>query len=59
MESIGTNFNHISIKTQIFLIKKMHLKIMSAKWQQFCSMFRLYFEKQFEQSVHQDLHCAA
>ena len=33
---LGTNFGEISIKIHTFLFKKMHLKMSSAKWQQFC-----------------------
>ena len=33
---LGTNFNEIFIKIQIFSFMKMHLKISSAKWRPFC-----------------------
>ena len=33
---LGTNFSEISIVTHIFSLKKMHLKISSAKWRPFC-----------------------
>ena len=37
--SIGpleTNFSEILIETQTFLLKKMHLKMLSGKWRPFC-----------------------
>ena len=33
---LGTNFNEIFIKIQIFSFKKMHLKMSAAKWRPFC-----------------------
>ena len=33
---LGTNLNEILIEIYTFLFKKMHLKIVSAKWQPFC-----------------------
>ena len=33
---LGTNFNEISIEIHTFSFKKIHLKLSSAKWQQFC-----------------------
>ena len=33
---LGTNFNEISIDIHIFSIKKIHLKMLSAKWHSFC-----------------------
>ena len=33
---LETNFSEILIKTHTFSFKKMHLKILSAKWRQFC-----------------------
>ena len=33
---LGTNFNEISSRIQIFSFKKMHLKRSSAKWRPFC-----------------------
>ena len=33
---LGTNFNEIISKTHKFSFKKMHLKILSVKWQPFC-----------------------
>ena len=33
---LGTNFSEISNKIQKFSFKKMHLKMLSAKWQPFC-----------------------
>ena len=33
---LGTNFNEILIRNQTFSIKKMHLKMSSAKWRPFC-----------------------
>ena len=33
---LGTNFNEILIGYQTFSFKKMHLKILSAKWHPFC-----------------------
>ena len=34
--NLGTNFSEILIKIQNFSFTKMHLKILSAKWQPFC-----------------------
>ena len=34
--SLGTNFNEIWIKINIFSLTKMHLQISSAKWRPFC-----------------------
>ena len=34
--TLGTNFNKILIKIQIFLFKKIHLKMSSGKWWLFC-----------------------
>ena len=36
IESLGTNFNEILIKTQNFSFTKMHLGMLTAKWQPFC-----------------------
>ena len=33
---LGTNFSEILIKIQTFSLKKMHLKMSSAKWRPFC-----------------------
>ena len=33
---LGTNFNEILIGNQTFSLKKMHLKMSSAKWRPFC-----------------------
>ena len=33
---LGTNFNEISIEIYRFSFKKMHLKMLSGKWQPFC-----------------------
>ena len=33
---LGTNFNEILIEINIFLFKKMHLKLSSGKWRPFC-----------------------
>ena len=33
---LGTNFSEIGIGIQTFSFKKMHLKILSAKWRPFC-----------------------
>ena len=33
---LGTNFSEISIGIQIFSFRKMHLKMLSAKWRPFC-----------------------
>ena len=33
---LGTNFNEMLIKTPTFSFKKMHLKMLSAKWRPFC-----------------------
>ena len=33
---LGRNFSEISIKSLIFLFKKMHLNVSSAKWRAFC-----------------------
>ena len=33
---LGTNFSEILITIETFLFKKMHLKILSAKWHPFC-----------------------
>ena len=32
----GTNFSEIQLKVQNFSFMKMHLKMLSAKWQPFC-----------------------
>ena len=34
--SLGTNFNKILIEIVTFLLIKMHLKMLSVKWQPFC-----------------------
>ena len=34
---LGTNFSEILIEIQTFLFKKMHLKMLSAKWRLFVS----------------------
>ena len=34
--SLGTNFSEISIEIHTFSFKKMHLKMLSAKWHLFC-----------------------
>ena len=36
-ELLGMKFNEIWIKIQTFLLKHMSLKMLSAKWQPFCS----------------------
>ena len=36
IEPLGTNFSEILIKIHKFSFKKMHLKMLSAKWQPFC-----------------------
>ena len=36
IEPLGTNFSEILIKIQNFTFLKMHLKILSAKWQPLC-----------------------
>ena len=36
IEPLGTSFSEIRIKIQNFSLKKMHLKMPSAKWQPFC-----------------------
>ena len=33
---LGTNFSEILIAIEAFSFKKMHLKILSAKWRPFC-----------------------
>ena len=33
---LGTNFSEMLIETHAFLFKKMHLKMLSGKWQPFC-----------------------
>ena len=37
IQPLGTNFSEISIKIHIFSFKKMHLKMLSGKWQPFVS----------------------
>ena len=42
---LETNFIEIVIGIQLFLFKKMHLQMSSAKWRQFClglNVFRLW-----------------
>ena len=34
--TLGTNFNEMLIEIHIFSVKKMHLKMSSAKWRPFC-----------------------
>ena len=36
IEPLGTNFNEILIGIQTFSLKKMHLKMSSAKWRPYC-----------------------
>ena len=36
IEPLGTNFNEILIKIYTFSYRKMHLKMLSAKWRPFC-----------------------
>ena len=36
IRTLGTNYNEISSEIQAFAFNKMHLKMLSAKWQQFC-----------------------
>ena len=36
IQTLGTNFSEILIEIHTFSFKKMHLKMSSAKWQQFC-----------------------
>ena len=36
IEPLGKNFSEILIGIQIFSLKKMHLKMLSAKWRPFC-----------------------
>ena len=36
IQTLGTNFSAILIEIHTFSFKKMHLKLSSAKWQQFC-----------------------
>ena len=36
IEPLGTNFNEILIKINIFSFKKMHLKMSFGKWRPFC-----------------------
>ena len=33
---LGTNFSEMLMEIQTFSFKKMHLKVLSAKWRQFC-----------------------
>ena len=39
-----TNFNDILIKIQNIFIKKMYLKMSSAKWRPFCSGFNMLID---------------
>ena len=48
---LGTNFSEIFIGVEIFLLKKMHLNMSSAKWRPFC--FGLNVLKR----THQDCVC--
>ena len=36
IQTLGTNFSEILSEFHKILLKKMHLKMMSAKWQQSC-----------------------
>ena len=41
IEPLGTNFSEISIGSQIFSFKKMHLRMSSGKWRPFCLGFNV------------------
>ena len=36
IKTLGTNFSEILIRNQTFSLKKIHLKMSSAKWRPFC-----------------------
>ena len=48
---LGTNFSEILIGIQTFSIKKMHLKMSSAKWRPFCLGLNVLRSGNFEYSV--------
>ena len=48
---LGTNFSEILIGIQIFSFKKMHLKMLSAKWRPFCLGLNVLMQKRGKYSV--------
>ena len=60
---LGTNFNEISIEIHTFSLKKMHLKMSSAKWLPFChslSELKLKMSGHASQKIVQSIissHC--
>ena len=53
--SLGTNFSEILIEIHIFSLKKMHLKISSAKWQPFCLGLNVLMQVQVIEWWHHDI----
>ena len=52
---LGTNFNEIVIAIQTFSVKKMHLKMASAKWRPFCLGLNVLSVKGFGAPYIRDL----
>ena len=51
-----TNFTEILSKIHTFSFKKMHLKISSAKWRQFCLGLNVLTPRPFEGSTNMPIH---
>ena len=51
---LGTNFGEILIGIQIFLLKKMHLKMLSGKWRPSCLSLNVLYELSHDKTTDQD-----
>ena len=51
IRTFGTNFSEILSEIHIFSFKKMHLKILSAKWQQLCHDISVLKGNDFNPSI--------
>ena len=45
IRTLGTNFSEILSEINTFSFNKMHLRMLSAKWQQFCFLIVLIIDK--------------
>ena len=52
IQSLGTNFSKILSKIHTFPFKKIHLKMSSAKWQQFCLGLNMLNNKMVHNGMH-------
>ena len=52
IEPLGTNFSENLIKIHVFSFKKMHLKMLSAKWQPSCFSLNMLMLTQWGQKIN-------